>query len=559
MLRKRLGAVTVHGAEERGTGPCFRPTSLTPKQPHWPKNGPVPGRPVNGYLGTFCVVAVSLAVFASAASADVTLPSFFSDGMVVQQGAEIPVWGWADPEEKVAVTLGNQARSAVACEKGKWSVRLPGFEPGGPLTLIVQGKNRVEITDVLVGDVWLCSGQSNMAMTVSSSKDFPQEQTAAKHPQIRMFTVARETAETPQERCQGDWKVCSPDTVGGFSATAYFFGRELHQQLGVPVGLINSSWGGTPVQAWTCIVPQQAEPKLTSMLDSWKQQIATWDPAAAQARYEKQLAAWEKQVRKARSEGKQPPGKPRLPVEPLKNPHRPASLYNGMIAPLVPYAIRGAIWYQGESNAGDQAGLYGMQLAMMIDNWRADWKQGQFPFLWVQLPNFRAVQQQPVEPSGWVTVQEEMRKTLSVPDTGMAITVDIGEADDIHPKNKQDVGRRLALWALGTTYGKPIIYSGPLHKSATARDGKIVVEFDHTGDGLKTSDGGLLKGFAIAGEDRSFVFADAKIEGDKVIVSSPEVEKPVAVRYAWASNPICNLANSAGLPASPFRTDDWQP
>ncbi|NLX96218.1 MAG: sialate O-acetylesterase [Rhodopirellula sp.] len=510
-------------------------------------------------LAAFFPLTLFLLVLASAASADVTMPSFFSDHMVIQRGIEIPVWGWADPQEKVTVTLSGQTKSAVACEKGKWSVRLPSLEAGGPLQLVVEGKNRIEIADVLVGEVWLGSGQSNMAMTVASSKDFPEEKAAADHPRIRMFTVARETAETPQDRCGGDWAVCSPETVGGFSATAYFFGRELHKQLDVPVGLINSSWGGTPVQAWTSIAVQQAEPKLAPLLESWKQQVANWDPAAAQAQYEKQLAVWKKQVAKAKSEGHEPPRGPRAPVEPLKNPHRPASLYNGMIAPLVPYALQGAIWYQGESNAGgDQANLYGMQLAMMIANWRADWKQGDFPFLWVQLPNFRAVQQQPVEPSGWVTVQEEMRKTLSVPNTGMAITVDIGEAEDIHPKNKQEVGRRLALWALRTTYGKPIVYSGPLSTSACVKDGTIVVEFDHAGDGLKTSDGGPVKGFAIAAEDRNFVFADAKIEGNKVVVSSPGVKKPVAVRYAWASNPVCNLVNSAGLPASPLRTDDWQ-
>ncbi|NUQ62340.1 MAG: sialate O-acetylesterase [Pirellulales bacterium] len=510
-------------------------------------------------VGALSSLAMLLVLLVSAAFADVTVPSFFSEHMVLQRGIETPVWGWADPEEKVTVTVPGQTKSIAAGADGKWSVRLAALEAGGPLQLVIQGKNRIEINDVVVGEVWLCSGQSNMAMTVSSSKDFPQEQAAANLPKIRMFTVARETAETPQDRCQGDWKVCSPETVGGFSATAYFFGRELHQQLDVPMGLINSSWGGTPVQAWTSLCAQEAEPKLASMLESWKQQIAAWDPAAAQARYEKQLAAWQKQVEEAKAEGAQAPRKPLAPVDPRKSPHRPASLYDGMIAPLAPYAMQGAIWYQGESNAGGpQADLYGLQLALLIKNWRADWKQGDFPYLWVQLPNFRAVQQQPVEPSGWVTVQEEMRKTLAVPNTGMAITIDVGEAEDIHPKNKQDVGRRLALWALGTTYGKAIVYSGPLHKSACPQDGAVTIEFDHAGDGLKTSDGGPVKGFAIAGEDRSFVFADAKIDGNKVVVSSSQVKSPVAVRYAWASNPVCNLVNSAGLPASPFRTDDWQ-
>jgi sialate O-acetylesterase len=499
-------------------------------------------------------------LFAPAVSADVSLPAFFSDHMVLQRGVEVPVWGWADSGEVVTVTVGGQSKTATAGPDGAWSVRLACLEAGGPLSLLVKGKaNRIEITDVLVGEVWLCSGQSNMAMTVSRAKNFAEEQTAADQPRIRMFTVARKTAETPQDRCEGDWQVCSPETVGGFSATAYFFGRELHRRLEVPVGLIHSSWGGTPVQAWTSLPVQQAEPKLATMLESWKQQIANWDHAAAQQRYEKQLESWKERASKARAAGQQPPQKPRPPVDPRDNPHRPASLYNGMIAPLVPYAIRGAIWYQGESNAGgSEPNLYGLQLAMMIGDWRRVWGQGDFPFLWVQLPNFRALQQQPVETSGWVIVQEEMRKTLAVPNTGMAITIDVGEADDIHPVNKQEVGRRLALWALGTTYGKPIIYSGPLYKSMRRADGTILVEFDHAGDGLKTCDGGPVRGFAIAGEDRKFVFADTKIEGKRVVVSSPDVKQPLAVRYAWASNPVCNLVNSADLPASPFRTDEWE-
>jgi sialate O-acetylesterase len=397
-----------------------------------------------------------------------------------------------------------------------------------------------------------------MAMSVSSSANFPEEQAAADHPQIRMFTVTRVTAETPQDRCEGTWQVCSPQTVGGFSATAYFFGRELQQQLNVPVGLINSSWGGTPVQAWTCLEAQRAVPELQPILDGWDQQIKNYNAEEAKTRYEKQLAQWQEKAKAAKETGEKPPQRPRPPVDPRESPHRPASLFNGMINPLVPFAIRGAIWYQGESNAGGTtANLYGLQLTTMIKVWRECWKQGDFPFEWVQLPNFRTPQQQPVEPSGWVTVQEQMLKTLAVPNTGMAITIDVGEANDIHPKNKQDVGKRLALWALGTTYGKSLVYSGPIFKSATKQDGKIAITFEHMGEGLKAK-GEKLIGFAIAGEDRQFAFADAAITGnDTVVVSSEKVAAPVAVRYAWASNPDCNLYNSAGLPASPFRSDDW--
>ncbi len=494
----------------------------------------------------------------TSATADVTLPALFSDHAVLQQQAAIPVWGWADVGEQVMVTLGDAQQTATAGADGKWSVALPKCQAGGPLMLVVQGKNTVQVADVVVGEVWLCSGQSNMAMSVSRSANFPDEQAAAKYPQIRMFTVNRVTAETPQERCQGTWQVCTPDSVGGFSATAYFFGRELHQQLKAPVGLINSSWGGTPVQAWTSLPAQQALPELKPFLDNWEQQIKNYNAETAKARYEKQLAAWQGQAKQARQAGKELPRRPQAPVDPRESPHRPASLYNGMIEPLAPFALRGAIWYQGESNAGGPlASLYGLQLSSMIRNWRQRWGQGDFPFEWVQLPNFRAPQQAPVETSGWVIVQEQMRKALAVPDTGMAVTIDVGEADDIHPTNKQAVGKRLALWALGTTYGKQLVYSGPLFTSMSARDGKIAVRFEHAGEGLKAA-GDKLKGFAIAGEDRKFVFAEAQIAGpDTVVVSSTEVAQPAAVRYAWAANPDANLANSAGLPASPFRTDEW--
>jgi len=499
-----------------------------------------------------------LMVLANVATADVTLPALFSEHMVLQRETSIPVWGWADAGEQVTVTLGDARQTATAGADGKWAVALPACQAGGPLTLVAQGKNTVQIGDILVGEVWLCSGQSNMAMTVSRSANFPDEQAAATHPQIRMFTVDRVTAETPQERCQGTWQVCAPETVGNFSAAAYFFGRELQQQLNVPVGLINSSWGGTPVQAWTCLRAQQALPELQPILDSWNQQIKTYDPEAAKARYEKQLAAWQGKAKQAKQAGETPPTRPQAPVDPRVSPHRPASLYNGMIEPLAPYALRGAIWYQGESNAGGAfAPLYGLQLATMIRNWRQRWGQGDFPFEWVQLPNYRAPQQAPVETSGWVIVQEQMLKSLAVANTGMAITIDVGEANDIHPKNKQAVGKRLALWALGTTYGKKLVYSGPLVASTSARAGEIEVRFEHVGEGLKVA-GDKLKGFAIAGEDRKFVFADAKITGpDTVVVSSREVAQPVAVRYAWAQNPDANLANSADLPASPFRTDTW--
>jgi sialate O-acetylesterase len=496
----------------------------------------------------------------SAASADVKLPGVFADHMVVQRDVAVPVWGWAEPGEKVSVSLAGQTKTATADGAGKWTVKLDAIQAGGPHALKVQGNNTLEITDVMLGEVWLCSGQSNMEMSVGGSANRDAEIAAAKYPGIRMMSVAHVPAETPQNDCRGQWKVCSPETVGGFSATAYFFGRTLHQELDVPIGLINSSWGGTPIQAWTSREDQEALPELKSLLGSWDEQIAKYDPRAVKEEYEKQLAEWQEKAEKAKAAGQPLPRRPSPAADPRLSPHRPANLYHGMIAPLVPYALRGAIWYQGESNAGgSEARLYGMQLTAMIKNWRRAWNQGDFPFLWVQLPNYRDLQKQPVETSGWVIVQNEMLKTLSVPNTGMAVTIDVGEANDIHPKNKQEVGKRLALWALGTTYGKDIVYSGPLYKSFRRRDdGKILIHFNHVGGGLVAKGSEELKGFAIAGEDRKFVWAEAKIEGPAVVVSSPEVENPWAVRYAWASNPIGNLCNQGGLPASPFRTDDWE-
>lgn len=505
-------------------------------------------------------LAVLLAAWAApAARADVRLPAVFSEHAVLQSGVEAPVWGWASPGEKVTVAIAGQTKTATADAAGRWSLRLDALQPGGPHTLTVQGNNRLEIEDVLVGEVWIGSGQSNMAMTVQGCKDFDQEKAAARFPKLRMFTVARKTAETPQEECQGEWCVTTPETVGAFSATAYFFGRELHKTLDVPVGLINSSWGGTPVQAWTSLDAQRPLPALAPMFAQWEQRIAGYDPEKAKARYEAQLARWKEETEKAKTTGAKPPRRPQLEGDPRESPHRPASLFNGMIAPLAPYALRGAIWYQGESNAGGDAGLYGLQLRTLIADWRARWNQGDFPFLFVQLPNFRKPQQEPVEPSGWVIVREEMLKTLAVKNAGMAITVDIGEADDIHPRNKQDVGKRLALWALAHTYGKDVVGSGPIYKSMEKKEGKIVLSFDYAPGGLVTSDGGPPVGFAIAGDDGKFVWAQARIEGSSVVVWSDAVKDPAAVRYAWADNPKANLANKAGLPASPLRTDGGGP
>jgi hypothetical protein len=503
--------------------------------------------------------ALSGALFVSPqATAAVRLPALFSDHMVLQREAAIPVWGWADPGEKITVSIAGRSQATTADPKGKWSVKLDPLNAKEPATLTVTGTNTLTVADVLVGEVWLASGQSNMQMAVNGVNNAQGEIAAATFPQIRMFTVARLTAITPQEECGGKWVVCSPETVGQFSAAAYFFGRELHQTQHTPVGLINASWGGTAIEGWTSMPVQQAKRELAPVLEAWRQKTAVpFDEAQAMNRYEKQTEVWKNQVEKAKAAGKKPPQAPKKPVDPRLQPNHPANLFNGMIAPLIPYAIRGGIWYQGESNSNGQfAKLYATQLPLLIQDWRHRWGQGQFPFAWVQLPNFKKPSMDPGAPSGWAVVREGMLRTLAVPHTGMAITIDVGDAANIHPKDKQTVGKRLARWARATVYGEKIPSSGPLPAGHKINGAEIAISFTHADHGLAAKDG-ELKGFAIAGADQKWVVAKARIAGDTVIVSSLEVPAPTAVRYAWADNPDCNLTNGAGLPASPFRTDDW--
>ncbi|HJT78545.1 MAG TPA: sialate O-acetylesterase, partial [Gemmataceae bacterium] len=415
-------------------------------------------RPAAGRGLPVLLAAVSAVALAAPARADVRLPKVFSDHMVLQRDAAVPVWGWADPGEEVTVAVAGQTKKTTAGADGKWAVRLGKLEGAGPLTLTVKGKNERTVRDVLVGEVWLASGQSNMALTVKQARDFAKEKEAAHFPQIRMFTVARHPAREPQADCDGSWQVCSPETVGDFSATAYFFGRDLHQKLNVPVGLINSSYGGTPIEAWTSRGVMAKQPELKALLNLWAHKAAEYDPEEAKARYEEQLAKWKEAAARAKAEGKAPPRPPRKPVRPQDDPHAPAVLFNGMIAPLIPYALRGAIWYQGESNAGsEQSGkLYGVQLPLLVRDWRGRWGEGDFPFAWVQLPNFET------QAKGWPFVREAMLHALALPNTGMAVAIDIGEAHDIHPKNKQEVGRRLALWVRAEGYGERLPWSGPL-------------------------------------------------------------------------------------------------
>ena len=622
---------------------------------------------------------------------DLSLPALFTDHMVLQRDTPIAVWGWASPKGTVSATINGQQATTTVDADSTWRLTLPPMPAGGPHMLTIAGADTLALADVLVGEVWVASGQSNMEWPVQASNDADAEIQAADFPNIRLFKVARTVAYTPQTQVEAEgWHAVTPETIPEFSAVAYFFGRRLYEDLDVPVGLIETAWGGTPAEAWT------SASALNAAMNDFSEDIAAMtgdadDPAKT---YEAQRTAW-LQAFTDNDQGYQngqpvwvapdfddaawpamdlpqlwegaglpgydgvvwfrktfdlppawqgrdlelnlamiddidttwvngvavghtalwnqhraytipanavepgrnviavrvldtgggggiygeaddfylasdsdrqslagpwsyqpgiPPGT-EMPRPPRAAQNRPTTLYNAMIAPLLPYTIRGAIWYQGESNAG-RAYQYRTLFPTMIEDWRDRWGLGDFPFFFVQLANFMGPQQNPSEAQTWPELREAQTMTLSLPNTAQAVIIDIGEADDIHPRNKQDVGTRLALAALNMTYEQHIVYSGPAYREMTREGSTIRLHFDHVGSGLTTR-GDALNGFAIAGADSQFVWAEAEIDGETIVVSSPAVADPVAVRYAWANNPIISLYNRDGLPASPFRTDDW--
>ncbi len=488
--------------------------------------------------------------------ADVKLPALFSDHMVLQRDMPLPVWGWAEPGEEVAVVLGNQTHKATADADGNWRVTLEPLSLGDPQTLVVEGKNRLQVNDILVGEVWLCSGQSNMGWDVKNCWNAELDIAGAKFPNIRIITVGGEGSQTPVKDFQGRWDVCTPKTVGNFSAVGYFFGRELHQILDVPIGLIDNAWGGSSCEAWVRRDLLESDPMYEALIARWKKTEAEYDLEKAKADLAEKIKAWEPLAEAAKKAGKWHPGKPRL-HNPLVNQHRPANLFNARLMPVVPFAIKGSIWYQGESNAG-RAYQYRELFPLMIQNWRDTWKQGDFPFYWVQLADFTRELPDPGD-SNWAELREAQTMTMDrLANTGEAVIIDLGEAADIHPRNKVDVARRLARWALTQDYGLNFACPSPRYDAMEITDGKIVLSFKHVGYKLRTVDAHEAEGFAIAGEDKKWVWADAKITEDNHIeVSSEAVPNPVAVRYGWANNPVCNIYNFKGLPLTPFRTDDW--
>jgi len=647
------------------------------------------------------LIIIGILTTTGVSGADLRLAAVFGDNMVLQRDQDIQIWGWSSPNSSVAVTFAGSIKTTTSNIQGEWSVTLPPKPAGGPHSLVINGDQIIVLENVMLGDVWVCSGQSNMGMTVGGSArvlNYKAEIAAADHPDIRLFTVARAMAANPLTDVETKgWSSCSPETIENYSATAYFFGRDLQQGLGdVPIGLIHSSWGGTKIEAWTSAealgsvglfeekleeVARSSQVQDEKILKDYKLAHKAWqlglDSLAGNLSLEtislmtqvhqewKQMTiptywehtnglknldgivwfqriielpeAWEgkdlfislgtvddydrtflneTQIGSNNSSSRPSEysisadlinrGKNLLSVRvvdvnwrgglcgreqdlfitpiaggdtlwlqgeweykvvldwadhdvfPPARPYlhnRPSVLYNAMLAPLTKFSIRGVIWYQGESNA-NQAHQYRTTFPLMINDWRKAWELGDFPFLYVQLPNWGKREQYPSE-ANWSELRDAQLQTLKLPNTSMAVTIDIGDERDIHPKNKQDVGHRLALLALSDVYKRDVVASGPIYLSQKIRWGKIYLKFGNIAGGLRTTDAEDLVGFSIAGADGNYHWAQARIRGDKVIVSSRDVKRPVAVRYAWAANPDCNLTNSSGIPASPFKTDKF--
>ncbi|MBI5830759.1 MAG: sialate O-acetylesterase [Armatimonadetes bacterium] len=512
---------------------------------------------------------VLLALLAWPARADVKLPRIFGSGMVLQTGRPVPVWGTAAPSEKVTVTFAGQAKEATAGADGAWMVKLdalPVSREGRDLT--VTGANTVKYNSVLVGEVWVCSGQSNMEWTVGGVLDVDKEAAdAANYPIIRHIKVNNGHAPRPVNDVDGNWTVADPGTVRGFTAVGWFFAKTISKQLNVPVGLIGSNWGGTCIETWIPpegyrLVPELKD--LAARVDGWTPTTALG--AAKYAEYLTQLKAWLPLAEAAAAAKQMPPAMPAEPVS-WNDVQAPTRLYNARINPLIPYAIRGAIWYQGESNGGEGIS-YKQKTQALVGGWRQLWGQGDFPFYWVQLANFQTSDpSKPEGGDGWSRLREAQTQACAIPNTGMACIIDIGADNDIHPRNKQDVGARLALWALAKDYGQKVEYSGPLFREMTVDGARAVLSFDHVGGGLvvgskvglaplKETPDAPLKWFAIRGDDGKWYPGEAKIVGQTVVVTNAAVTKPKDVRYAFAMNPAgANLYNKEGLPAVPFRTD----
>jgi sialate O-acetylesterase len=509
-------------------------------------------------------------VTAIPAAADVRLPKILTDNMVLQRDLPVRVWGWADAGEDVAVTLAGKSATTRANEKGQWSLELPAFKTGENLELTVKGKNSLTLKNLVVGDIWVCSGQSNMEMDLGGCVGAAEDIKAADLPKIRRIKINHEQAAQPEMDAPTatQWQICSPDTAGGFTAVGFYFAREIQQKTGVPIGIVDANWGGTPIEPWVATEGLEIVAELKPEFIARQEAIKAFRAELPKALI--QLEGWIAKTRKDLADGTETGPRPAFPIHPGGNVW--SGMYNSMVHPFVPLPMKGALWYQGESNGGEGETYY-HKMRALIGGWRQQWRQGDFPFCFVQLASFQGATEDPGDASGWPRLREAQTRSLSIPNTGMAVitdTVPLAEAGDIHPRNKYDVGLRLARWALNRDYGqKELEVSGPLFKALKIEGSKARLIFDHVGSGLMVGkkEGRAaaietkeerLKRFAVAGADKKWHWAKAVIENDTVVVSSPEVTEPVAVRYAFSMNPAgCNLYNKEGLPASPFRTDDW--
>ena len=504
----------------------------------------------------------------SAALADVRLPAIFSEHVVLQRDRPLPVWGWAEAGEQVSVSLGAQKGNATAGADGRWMVKLAAQPMSKtPLSLTVAGKNTVEVKDVLLGDVWLCSGQSNMDMALGGC-GVPEDIKAADFPLIRHFRAEYNFASAPAPDVKGKWSVCGPGSAGGFSAVGFYFARKVQAETGVPIGLLTNAVGGTNIELWISQETLLGTAALAPYAKLMRESLTSYQTQLADSLTP--IEQWIARSRAAKIAGQEIPMPPKWPDFPFgEKVARPrcVTLHNGHIAPLVPMALRGVLWYQGENNA--DGNLYVEKTQAMLGDWRKWFGDPALPFYFVQLAGFQKPNDNPAG-GEWGAIRDAQRRCLAIPHTGMASAVDIGDAEDIHPKNKADVGERLALWALAGEYGmRGVVASGPLFRELKIEGGKARITFDSPGGGIITArkqgrapaveeKGAKLQRFAIAGADKQWQWADAVIEGDTVVVSSEKVPAPVAVRYAYSSNPEgANLYNRAGLPASPFRSDSW--
>ncbi len=482
-----------------------------------------------------------LAVSTSTNAQNIKAASIFGDNMVLQQGINAPVWGTAQPNQELSLTFAGNNLKTKADADGKWMMKLPKLKAGGPLKMVIKSaEDSLVFKYVLVGEVWLASGQSNMQMKMSEINNAQQEISEAKFNKIRFFNVGLNISHKPLEQVKGSWKLCTPENAKQFSAAAYFFARDLHLDQNVPVGIISSSWGATPSEAWTSSESLINHPDFKDSVKRYQKLEENWELLYSDFLKTNEARKLDNTIKAA--------------VMPAQKNY-PTSLYNAMIAPMVPYGIKGVIWYQGENNA-IRALQYRSLFPLLINDWRTKWSSDKLPFLFVQLANYKARNEEPVSADPWALLREAQSMTLKLPYTGMAVAIDIGDATNIHPKNKQEVGKRLYLAASHVAYNKSLVYSGPMYDKMMINKDKAEISFKSVGKGL-TSNDKPLTAFEIAGADKKFYWAEAEIVGDKIVLSNKNVAKPVAVRYAWSINPAASLFNKEGLPASPFRTDDW--